>query len=365
LAIVSIKELVEAGVHFGHRASRWNPKMKPYVFDKRNLIHIINLKETIKGLIRSTRFLAKVASRGEDVLFVGTKRQARVNVEAQARRCGMPYVTERWLGGTLTNFRTITSRVRRLEELEELETSGRIQLYSKKMIATLTREKEKIRRNLEGIRNMKRLPGALIVVDPHHEKNAVAEARGLGIPVIALTDTDSDPDLVDMVTPGNDDAIRSILLYVRRMADAVIEGKKDAPKPAKEEAPSKRTRGKRAPATKTERERQPRRGGGRREGARTTTQRLPGGKTVTFEKPAQRRGGGRRGTSRRPERTEESAPAAEKPEAAAVGTKPEEAEAPKPVEQTPAEVPKPETKPVEQAPAQTPAPVTDAEKSET
>jgi len=208
LAIVSIKELVEAGVHFGHRVSRWDPKMKPYIFGKRNLIHIINLKETIKGLIRSARFLAKVANRGEDVLFVGTKRQARVNVEAEATRCGMPYVTERWLGGTLTNFRTITSRLRRLEELEELEASGRIQLYSKKMIATLTREQNKIRRNLEGIRNMKKLPGALVIVDPRHERNGVAEARKLGIPVICLTDTDSDPDLVDILTPGNDDAIR-------------------------------------------------------------------------------------------------------------------------------------------------------------
>ena len=177
MAIVSIKELVEAGVHFGHRVSRWNPRMAPYIFGKRNLIHIVNLKETIKGLIRSARFLARVAARGEEVLFIGTKRQARASVEIHAKRCGMPYVIERWLGGTLTNFRTVTSRVRRLEELEELEKSGRIQLYSKKMIASFQREMRKMRRNLEGIRLMRKLPGALLIVDwranrNHKETNA-------------------------------------------------------------------------------------------------------------------------------------------------------------------------------------------------
>jgi len=326
--------LVEAGMHFGHRVSRWNPKMAPYIFGKRNLIHIIDLKETIKGLIRSARFLARVAAEGEEILFVGTKRQARVSVETEARRCGMPFVTERWLGGTLTNFRTITSRVKRLEELEELESTGRIQLYSKKMIASLQREMRKMRRNLEGIRNMKRLPGVLAIVDPHHEKIAVAEARKLGIPVVCLADTDSDPDLVDILTVGNDDAIRSIQLYVTRMADAVLEGKRSAPKPPA----AKKTASRSKPAAggrgqKTDRSR---RGGGRGGGRRTatrTTQRLPGGKTIALEKSSSDRRGGRRGGRGRP------APAPPPPPAPAPeAEKPAEPGAAAPVE-TPASQP--------------------------
>jgi len=337
LAIASIKELVEAGVHFGHRVSRWNPKMAPYIFGKRNLIHIIDLKETIKGLIRSTRFLARVAARGEDVLFVGTKRQARVSVEAAAKRCGMPYVTERWLGGTLTNFRTITSRVKRLEELEELEKSGRIEIYSKKMIASFQREMRKMRRNLEGIRNMKRLPGVLVIVDPRHERIAVAEARKLEIPTVCLADTDSDPDAVDILTPGNDDAIRSIQLYIRRMADAVLDGKKRAPKrPAKKKEAAvgeKKAKAEEKPFGEGERARRGRRGPPRRGAPARVTERLPGGKTVTVEKSAPSRRGGR--AARRPPAPAEETPkeaAPEPAEAAKSGAGEPKEEIPKPSE---------------------------------
>ena len=192
LAIVSIRELIEAGVHFGHRVSRWNPKMKPYIFGKRNLIHIIDLTETVKGLLGASHFLRNVAARGEEIVFVGTKRQARLTIEAETKRCEMHYVTERWLGGTLTNFKTILSRVKRLDELERMEDDGSLHSYSKKMISALQRQKRKIKRNLEGIRKITKLPGAMFVVDPRREKNAVMEARKLDIPVVALLDTDSE-----------------------------------------------------------------------------------------------------------------------------------------------------------------------------
>lgn len=234
MAIVQVKELVEAGVHFGHRASRWNPKMRPYIYGKRNLIHIIDLRETLRGLLRAYRYLVQIASQGKLVLFVGTKRQAKEIIEREAQRCGMPYVSERWLGGTLTNFRTIRSRLKRLEELEQLEATGAIRSYSKKMISSLTRERRKIQRNLQGIRDMERLPEALIVVDPHREHNAVKEARKVGIVTVALIDTDSDPDLVDLPIPGNDDSIRSIELVVSRLAQAILEGRASLPPEAQE-----------------------------------------------------------------------------------------------------------------------------------
>ena len=224
MPIVNVNELIEAGVHFGHRVSRWNPKMQPYIFGKRNMIHIINLKETIAGVIRAYWFLAGVARR-EQVLFVGTKRQARRVVKEEAERCGMPYCSERWLGGTLTNYTTVHSRLERLAELEKIESSGEIETYSKKAVATHMREKAKILRNLEGVRTMNKLPGALVVVDPRREIIAVKEAVKLGIPVVSLLDTDSDPELVDIPIPGNDDAIRSIRLVLHTLADAVIEGK--------------------------------------------------------------------------------------------------------------------------------------------
>lgn len=226
---LAVKELIDAGVHFGHRASRWNPKMKPYIYGKRNMIHIIDLKETVRGLLRATKFFHRVAASNGLIAFVGTKRQAAETIVEECTRCQMPYITERWLGGTLTNFRTIRSRLQRLEELESILDGEQALSYSKKMIATLTRERTKIDRNLSGIRHMARLPEALFVVDPHREHIAVAEARKLGIKVVALLDTDCDPDLVDLPIPGNDDSMRSIELVIRHLADAIIEGKATAP----------------------------------------------------------------------------------------------------------------------------------------
>ena len=261
MAIVQVQDLIEAGVHFGHRASRWNPKMRPYIYGKRNLIHIIDLRETVRGLLRASKFVAKVASRGSLVLFVGTKRQAKEAIEREAQRCGMPYVSERWLGGTLTNYRTIRDRLKRLQELEAMwlahgekpanldvaahmksmrtETAklevnkapenATIRTYSKKMVATLNRELEKITRNLQGIREMNRLPDAMVVIDPKREEIAVKEAQRMGVSTVALIDTDSDPDCVDLPIPGNDDSIRSIEIVLAKLADAVLEGKASLP----------------------------------------------------------------------------------------------------------------------------------------
>ena len=220
-----IRQLIDGGAHFGHRVSRWNPKMAPYIFDKRNLIHIINVKETLKGLMRSRLFINRVISGGKDVVFVGTKRQARQVIEDEAQRCGMPYVNERWLGGTLTNFRTIRSRLSRLEELEALESNGQLADYGKKMESQLRREMKKIRRNLGGIRAMDRLPGAMVAVDVRREHIALKEARKAAIPTVCIIDTDSDPDLADIPIPANDDAMRVLELLVRQLADAVMEGK--------------------------------------------------------------------------------------------------------------------------------------------
>lgn len=271
MAIVQVKELIEAGVHFGHRASRWNPKMRPYIYGKRNLIHIIDLRETLRGIIRAHRFLAKVAAAGSLVVFVGTKRQAREAIEREANRCGMPFVSERWLGGTLTNYRTIRDRLKRLQELESLwlpqgenpanhnmpaymksmvtpqgkldvnlaPPTAPIRSYSKKMIATLNRELTKIQRNLSGIREMYRLPDAMIVVDPKREHIAVKEAQRMGVATVALIDTDSDPDTVDLPIPGNDDSIRSIELILARLADAILEGKAALPADGQQARPSR------------------------------------------------------------------------------------------------------------------------------
>jgi small subunit ribosomal protein S2 len=261
VAIVQVKDLIEAGVHFGHRASRWNPKMRPYIYGKRNLIHIIDLRETVRGLLRAHRYLAKVASNGSLVLFVGTKRQGKEAIEREAARCGMPFVSERWLGGTLTNYRTIRERLKRLQELEALwlpagENPARVDVpaymkgmlnesgkldptkapptseihrYSKKMVSQLNRELQKIQRNLSGIREMNRLPDAMVVVDPHREHIAVKEAQRMGVTTVSLIDTDSDPDEVDLPIPGNDDSIRSIELMLAKLADAVLEGKAALP----------------------------------------------------------------------------------------------------------------------------------------
>ena len=220
-----VQELVESGVHFGHRSSRWNPKMRPYIYARRNKIHIIDVRETIRGLLRAKKYLADVASHGSLVLFVGTKRQAGDTVQKAAERCGMPYVNDRWLGGTLTNFRTIRSRLSRLEELEKIRESDEINTYSKKMQSSLNREYRKMYRNLNGMRTMNRLPECMVIVDPKKEKNAVKEARKLGIATVALIDTDCDPDLVDLPIPGNDDSMRSIDLVINILADATALGK--------------------------------------------------------------------------------------------------------------------------------------------
>jgi small subunit ribosomal protein S2 len=226
--IIQAKELIEAGVHFGHQASRWNPKMRPYIYGRHNNIHIIDIRETLKGLLRARRYLQQVAARGSLILFVGTKPQAAEAIQREATRCGMPYVNERWLGGTLTNFRTIVGRLGRLEELERLRTSEAMKTYSKKMQAAINREYRKMYRNLNGIRTMNRLPECLIIVDPRKERNAVREARKMQITTVALIDTDCDPDEIDLPIPGNDDSIRSIELILRLLADAVIQGKAQA-----------------------------------------------------------------------------------------------------------------------------------------
>ena len=198
MATVLVKDLIEAGVHFGHRASRWNPKMRPYIYARRNLIHIIDVRETVRGLLRARKYLQRVAAQGSLVLFVGTKRQAGDTIEQQGTRCGMPFVSDRWLGGTLTNFRTIRSRLSRLEELEAIRSGEELATYSKKMQSALAREYRKMFRNLNGMRTMNRLPECLVVIDPRKEKNAVKEARKLGITTVALIDTDCDPDEVDL-----------------------------------------------------------------------------------------------------------------------------------------------------------------------
>jgi small subunit ribosomal protein S2 len=225
VAVPQIEELVEAGVHFGHHVSRWNPKMKPFIHGKRNLIHIIDLVATVRGLARAQRFLTGLVAAGHKIILVGTKRQVKNVIQAEATRGGMPYVNERWLGGTLTNYTTVRSRLRRLEELEALETSGRLAAMPKKQQAFYTRELERIRRNLEGIRTLDRLPGCLVVVDVGKEYIAVKEANRLGIPIVGILDTDCDPTSVDFAIPGNDDAMRSVSLLLSKLIDAVVEGK--------------------------------------------------------------------------------------------------------------------------------------------
>lgn len=226
---INVKEILDAGVHFGHQASRWNPKMRPYIYGRRNRIHIIDLKETVRGLVRAQRYLQKVASQGSLILFVGTKRQAAGSIKECAQSCGMPYVSERWLGGMLTNFRTIRHRLNRLEELEALQESGELSGFSKKAQSKMMREYRKVNRNLGGIREMNRLPEAIVVIDPTKEHNAVHEAHLLGIKVLALIDTDSDPDLVDLPIPGNDDSMRSIRLITTHLANAVAAGRGTLP----------------------------------------------------------------------------------------------------------------------------------------
>lgn len=232
-----VNELVEAGIHFGQRRSSWNPRMAPYIHGVQNQIHIIDVKETIKGILLAKKFLSQLAAQNKDVLFVGTKRQARGAIETHCPTVKMPYVTERWLGGTLTNFRTIRERLRRLEELEQLIETGQLKsAYSKKMEAQLTREHSKIHRNLNGIRSMGRLPGAMVVVDVNRELNAVKEAKILGIPTICLIDTDGNPEFADIPIPGNDDSMRAIDVVIRELCASIAEGA--ATRPAAKEGPA-------------------------------------------------------------------------------------------------------------------------------
>ena len=234
------RNLINAGVHFGHALNRWNPKMKPFIYARRGMIHIINVRETLKGIIIAKRLLSDVVASGKDVVFIGTKRQAQKAVKATAEATGMHYVTSRWLGGTLTNFRTIHSRIQRLEELELMANDGSIEDESKKRASTLKRELRKIKTNLEGIRKLNQIPGVIIVVDARKEVLALREAKKMGVPTIAIIDTDSDPDLVDIVIPANDDSVKTIEIILGELAAAVAEGKTMYKAVAKDEEAGRR-----------------------------------------------------------------------------------------------------------------------------
>jgi small subunit ribosomal protein S2 len=222
---ITMKELLEAGVHFGHQTRRWNPKMKEYIFGERNGIHIIDLQKTLKMFREASRFVSEMTSQGRIILFVGTKRQAQEAIAEECRRCGMFYVNHRWLGGTLTNWATLQKSIKRLKTLKAMIEDGRMAQLSKKEAARLERELKHLQQNLEGVENMTQQPDAMFVVDSHNEQIAVREARRMGVPVVAVVDTNSDPDQVDWVIPGNDDALRAIRLFTTKIADAVVEGR--------------------------------------------------------------------------------------------------------------------------------------------
>ncbi len=228
MGVISMKQLLEAGVHFGHQTRRWNPKMAEYIFAERNGIYIIDLQKTVKKVEDAYYAIADIVKNGGSVLFVGTKKQAQESIREEAERCGMYYVNERWLGGMLTNFKTIQTRIDRLLKLEEMQESGDLERRPKKEVAKLLHEKEKLDRNIGGIKNMKELPDALFIVDPRKEHIAILEAHNLGIPIVAIVDTNCDPDEVDYVIPGNDDAIRAVKLIASKIADAVVEVRQGA-----------------------------------------------------------------------------------------------------------------------------------------
>lgn len=225
MSVISMKQLLEAGVHFGHQTRRWNPKMAPYIFTERNGIYIIDLQKTVKKVEEAYNFVRQLASEGETMLFVGTKKQAQEAVKEEAQRCDMYFVNERWLGGMLTNFQTIQKRINRLRELENMEEKGLFDVLPKKEVITLRHEMERLQKFLGGIKSMHKLPGALFVIDPRKERIAIAEARKLGIPIVAIVDTNCDPDEIDYVIPGNDDAIRAVKLLTAKVADAIMEGR--------------------------------------------------------------------------------------------------------------------------------------------
>ncbi|MDO5441579.1 MAG: 30S ribosomal protein S2 [Bacillota bacterium] len=237
MSVISMKQLLEAGCHFGHQTRRWNPKMAPYIFAERNGIYIIDLSKTVYKVDEAYDFVKSVAAAGKNVLFVGTKKQAQMAMKEESERCGMYFVNERWLGGMLTNYKTISARIKRLAEINKMEADGTFEKLTKKEVGKLNLEKEKLEKYLGGIKDMKGMPGALFVVDPKKEKIAVKEAKILGIPVVGMCDTNCDPDDVDYVIPTNDDAIRAVKLIAGAMANAVIEGKQGQDAPAAEEAP--------------------------------------------------------------------------------------------------------------------------------
>ena len=238
MPVISMKQLLEAGVHFGHQTRRWNPKMKEYIFTERNGIYIIDLQKTVKKIEEAYNFIRDLAMEEKSVLFVGTKKQAQESIEQEAKRCDMFYVNQRWLGGMLTNFKTIQGRIARLRKIEQMELNGQFDLLPKKEVMQLKLEQEKLERNLGGIKEMKKLPGALFVVDPRKEHIAVSEARTLKIPIVAIIDTNCDPDEVDYPIPGNDDAIRAVKLITAKMADAVLEGRQGEQAGEAAEAPA-------------------------------------------------------------------------------------------------------------------------------
>ncbi|WP_406543473.1 30S ribosomal protein S2 [Clostridium ljungdahlii] len=226
MSVISMKQLLEAGVHFGHQTRRWNPKMAPYIFTERNGIYIIDLQKTVKKVEEAYNFIREIASEGKDILFIGTKKQAQEAIKEEAKRSNMHYVNNRWLGGMLTNFATIKTRIAKLEELEKMEEDGTFEVLPKKEVIKLNNEKEKLEKNLGGIKTMNaENVGALFIVDPRKEKNAISEAKILGIPVVAIVDTNCDPDEIDYVIPGNDNAIRAVKLITSKVADAVMEGR--------------------------------------------------------------------------------------------------------------------------------------------
>ena len=237
MAVISMKQLLEAGVHFGHQTRRWNPKMAPYIFTERNGIYIIDLQKTVRKVDEAYNFIRDTAMAGKTVLFVGTKKQAQESIESEAKRCNMFYVNNRWLGGMLTNFKTIQTRIKRLNDIDKMEATGQFDVLPKKDVIQLKAEREKLENNIGGIREMKKLPGALFVVDPRKEHIAVTEARILNIPIVAIVDTNCDPDEVDYVIPGNDDAIRAVKLIAGKMADAILEGKQGEQSAEAVEAP--------------------------------------------------------------------------------------------------------------------------------
>ena len=237
MSVISMKQLLEAGVHFGHQTRRWNPKMKEYIFTERNGIYIIDLQKTVKKIDEAYYFVRDLAMDGKSILFVGTKKQAQESIEQEAKRCEMFYVNQRWLGGMLTNFKTIQGRIAQLRKIEKMEADGDFAFLPKKEVIKLKAEQEKLEKNLGGIKDMKKLPGALFVVDPRKEHIAILEAQTLGIPVVAIVDTNCDPDEADYPIPGNDDAIRAVKLIAGKLADAVLEGKQGE-QMADEEAPA-------------------------------------------------------------------------------------------------------------------------------